>query len=118
VSEAGVTAIRSPVCEVASSENVHARRGRSVTVVKNVPSGPTVASALDHAPSLRTSLTFAGGLSPTNLPTTCGVRSLDTAGYWSQTWRPVGGAVGAARPSRLAVAAYSAAPCATSVIGS
>ncbi len=70
VSDAGETLINVPSVARASIANVHARRGRSVTVVRNVPSGPTVASTLDQPPSLRTSLIFAGGLSPTNLPTT------------------------------------------------
>ena len=97
--------ITSIVFAVASIANVHARRGSSVTLVRKVPSSATVASGEVHAPSLRVSLIFAGGSAPTNLPTTCGVRSDDTAGYWSHTWRPVAGACCAARPSRPAVAA-------------
>src|SRR5512139_586671 len=118
VSDGGLTMTASPDGLVASIWNVQARRGSSETEVSHVPSRPTVASTLVHAPSLRTSLTLAGGSAPTNLPTTCGVRSDDTAGYCSQTWRPAGTATCAARPSSPAVAAYSAAPCATSVIGS
>src|SRR5688500_13703490 len=102
--------------------NVDALRGSSDTVATKPPSGPTSAGCETQPPSVRASVTDAGGDSPpgpvTNRPTTCGVRSDDTAGYWSHTLRPLVGAVLGARPSRPAVAAYSAAPCATSVIGS
>src|SRR6185436_20934531 len=103
VSDDGLTITSSPPAVRASIWNVHAWRGNSDTVVSQVPSGPTVASVLDHLPSARTRVTFAGGSLPTNLPTTCGVRSADTAGYCSQTWRPAGIATDAARPSSPAV---------------
>src|SRR5262245_15978424 len=118
VSAGGLHGTSSPLADRASIVNVQARRGSRVALVRNVPSGPTDASGLAQPPSLRTSLILAGGSLPTNLPTTCGVRSADTAGYCSHTWRPAGAAAAAARPSSPAVAAYSAAPCATSVIGS
>lgn len=105
VSAGGLTTTSWPAAERASIWNVDARRGNSVTLVMKPPSGPTVASMLVHAPSLRTSFSFAGGSAPMNLPTTCGVRSDDTAGYCSHTWRPVGTAIDTARPSSPAVAA-------------
>src|SRR5262249_35707440 len=99
--------------------NSFARCGRTLIDATNVPSFVTGVSILVQ-PSRSNRIDAGPGVLSSDLrPTTYGHRSEVIAGYCNQMRRPLSGLIlGEGRASRFALAAYMAAPCATSVMES